>query len=79
MDWQQQIIACGKAIGGEMTKATAEGEEAFQARIDAGDTIEPRDWMPDQYRKQLTRMISQHAHSEIVGMLPEGSYSAVST
>src|SRR2546426_11073119 len=49
-------------------------EAAFQARIDAGETIEPRDWMPERYRKQLIRMISQHAHSEIVGMLPEGNW-----
>jgi ring-1,2-phenylacetyl-CoA epoxidase subunit PaaA len=49
-------------------------EAAFHARIDAGGTIEPRDWMPDRYRKQLTRMISQHAHSEVVGMLPEGNW-----
>jgi len=48
--------------------------EAFQARIDRGEKIEPRDWMPDRYRKQLIRMMSQHAHSEIVGMLPEGNW-----
>ncbi len=53
---------------------TPEQLEAFQARIDAGETIEPKDWMPAQYRKQLVRMISQHAHSEIVGMLPEGNW-----
>src|SRR5437899_4569635 len=47
---------------------------AFQARIDAGETIEPRDWMPERYRKQLVRMMSQHAHSEVVGMLPEGNW-----
>jgi len=46
----------------------------FQARIDAGESIEPKDWMPERYRKQLTRMMSQHAHSEIVGMLPEGNW-----
>lgn len=45
--------------------------EQFQARIDAGEKIEPKDWMPEDYRKNLIRMISQHAHSEIVGMLPE--------
>ena len=43
----------------------------FDARIDAGDFIEAKDWMPDNYRKTLVRQISQHAHSEIVGMLPE--------
>src|SRR6202042_72517 len=46
----------------------------FQARIDADDRIEPNDWMPAAYRKTLTRQISQHAHSEIVGMLPEGNW-----
>src|ERR1700729_3566417 len=45
----------------------------FEARIAAGETIEPKDWMPDRYRKQLVRMISQHAHSEIVGLLPESN------
>lgn len=48
--------------------------EAFQARIDRGEKIEPNDWMPERYRKQLIRMMSQHAHSEIVGMLPEGNW-----
>ncbi len=46
----------------------------FQARIDAEERIEPNDWMPAAYRKTLTRQISQHAHSEIVGMLPEGNW-----
>ncbi len=46
----------------------------FETRIARGEKIEPGDWMPDDYRKQLIRMISQHAHSEIVGMLPEGNY-----
>ena len=48
--------------------------EQFQKRIDNGESIEPKDWMPDRYRKQLIRMMSQHAHSEIVGMLPEGNW-----
>jgi ring-1,2-phenylacetyl-CoA epoxidase subunit PaaA len=47
---------------------------SFQARIDADERIEPNDWMPAAYRKTLTRQISQHAHSEIVGMLPEGNW-----
>ena len=47
--------------------------DAFQARIDAGEKIEPKDWMPAGYRKTLIRQISQHAHSEIVGQLPEGN------
>lgn len=46
----------------------------FQARIDAEERIEPNDWMPAAYRKTLTRQVSQHAHSEIVGMLPEGNW-----
>ncbi|MCB0264410.1 MAG: 1,2-phenylacetyl-CoA epoxidase subunit A [Calditrichaeota bacterium] len=48
--------------------------QTFQQRIDAGEKIEPKDWMPERYRQQLVRMISQHAHSEIVGMLPEGNW-----
>ncbi|PHR92323.1 MAG: 1,2-phenylacetyl-CoA epoxidase subunit A [Robiginitomaculum sp.] len=48
--------------------------DAFQARIDAGDIIEAKDIMPEGYRKTLVRQISQHAHSEIVGMLPEGNW-----
>ncbi len=47
---------------------------AFEARIAAGESIEPKDWMPERYRKQLIRMMSQHAHSEVVGMLPEGNW-----
>ncbi|HET6444943.1 MAG TPA: 1,2-phenylacetyl-CoA epoxidase subunit PaaA [candidate division Zixibacteria bacterium] len=46
----------------------------FEGRIASGEKIEPGDWMPDEYRQQLIRMISQHAHSEIVGMLPEGAW-----
>ena len=49
-------------------------EERFQAKIDAEQKIEPKDWMPDAYRKTLIRQISQHANSEIVGMLPEGNW-----
>ena len=46
----------------------------FEARIARGEKIEPGDWMPSEYRRQLIRMISQHAHSEIVGQLPEGAW-----
>ncbi len=49
-------------------------EELFQTRIDSGETIEAKDPMSDAYRKQLIRMMSQHAHSEVVGMLPEGNW-----
>ena len=52
----------------------SEQEAAFQARIDAREKIEPRDWMPDAYRKTLIRQIGQHAHSEVVGQLPEGNW-----
>ena len=47
---------------------------AFNERIENGKKIEPKDNMPDRYRQQLIRMMSQHAHSEIVGMLPEGNW-----
>ncbi len=62
-----------------MTQTTVPQEDpallaAFEARIAAGESIEPKDWMPERYRKQLTRMMAQHAHSEIVGMLPEGNW-----
>lgn len=49
-------------------------EKRFQERIDAEQRIEPKEWMPDAYRKTLIRQISQHAHSEIVGMLPERNW-----
>ena len=49
-------------------------EAAFQSKIDNEIKIEPKDWMPDAYRKTNVRQISQHAHSEIIGMLPEGNW-----
>lgn len=49
-------------------------EALFQSKIDEETKIEPKDWMPEAYRKTLIRQISQHAHSEIVGMLPEGNW-----
>ena len=68
----------------QMIKSTGKGltpldemepnERAFQERINAGGKIEPKDWMPDGYRKNLIRQIGQHAHSEIVGQLPEGNW-----
>ena len=55
--------------------ASEEGlEAAFQAIIDGDGRIEPRDWMPEAYRKGLVRQIAQHAHSEIIGMQPEGNW-----
>ncbi len=53
---------------------TPERIAAFEARVAADEFIEPKDWMPEAYRKTLVRQISQHAHSEIVGMLPEGNW-----
>ncbi len=50
------------------------GLEAFQKRIDAEEKIEAKDWMPEAYRRTLIRQISQHAHSEIIGMQPEGNW-----
>ena len=49
-------------------------EKKFQEKIDSELTIEPKDWMPDKYRSHLIRQISQHAHSEIIGMQPEGNW-----
>ncbi len=50
------------------------GVEQFEAVIAADDKIEPTDWMPDDYRKTLIRQIAQHAHSEVIGMQPEGNW-----
>jgi ring-1,2-phenylacetyl-CoA epoxidase subunit PaaA len=61
-----------KSIG--LATGESEHERAFQARVDAEERVEAKDWMPDPYRKTLIRQISQHAHSEIVGMLPEGNW-----
>jgi ring-1,2-phenylacetyl-CoA epoxidase subunit PaaA len=54
--------------------ARGECERVFEDKLERGVTIESTDWMPDAYRRTLTRQISQHAHSEIVGMLPEGNW-----
>ncbi len=61
-------------VKSEATQDDPEQLAAFQARIDAGEKIEPKDWMPEGYRKNLIRQIGQHAHSEIVGQLPEGNW-----
>ncbi|HEY3251169.1 MAG TPA: 1,2-phenylacetyl-CoA epoxidase subunit PaaA [Ignavibacteria bacterium] len=60
-------------------KSITDGEDPvkldeFEARIIRGEKIEPKDWMPREYRRQLIRMIEQHAHSEIIGALPEGTW-----
>ena len=68
-----QLVDTGvKAV--QTTAEMSAADQAFQARIDADIKIEPKDAMPDAYRKTLVRQISQHAHSEIVGMLPEGNW-----
>jgi ring-1,2-phenylacetyl-CoA epoxidase subunit PaaA len=56
------------------TMSLSESEIIFQEKVDQDIRIEPKDWMPDAYRKTLIRQISQHAHSEIVGMLPEANW-----
>jgi ring-1,2-phenylacetyl-CoA epoxidase subunit PaaA len=62
--------AVAQPLNAEETAKSA----AFQARVDDEQRIEPNDWMPEAYRRTLVRQISQHAHSEIVGMLPEGNW-----
>ena len=57
-----------------ITREDPELINAFEARVAADEFIEPKDWMPEAYRKTLVRQISQHAHSEIVGMLPEANW-----
>lgn len=61
-------------VKSEATKEDPAKLAAFQARIDAGEKIEPKEWMPEGYRKTLIRQIGQHAHSEIVGQLPEANW-----
>jgi len=68
-----QMVDTGVARVASSTEMDPD-ERAFQARVDADIRIEPKDWMPDAYRKTLIRQIQQHAHSEIVGMLPEGNW-----
>jgi len=70
--YAQMVQSTGKGVK-SIEDMTPE-ERAFQARIDAGEKIEPKDWMPPAYRKNLIRQIGQHAHSEIVGQLPEGNW-----
>ncbi|WP_294220128.1 1,2-phenylacetyl-CoA epoxidase subunit PaaA [uncultured Shimia sp.] len=61
-------------IKSEASTDDPEKLKEFQAKIDANIKVEPRDWMPEGYRKTLIRQIGQHAHSEIVGQLPEGNW-----
>ena len=69
-----QALNTADAANAEPTETQGQSEAHFQARIDAETRIEPNDWMPAAYRRTLVRQISQHAHSEIVGMLPEGNW-----
>lgn len=70
--YAQMVKSTGKTVQ-SLDEMDAENR-AFQERIDRGEKIEPKDWMPDAYRKNLIRQIGQHAHSEIVGQLPEGNW-----
>jgi ring-1,2-phenylacetyl-CoA epoxidase subunit PaaA len=72
--YTQGLDQQGKAQEGPRDKESAERLAAFQARIDADEKIEAKDWMPEAYRRTLVRQISQHAHSEIIGMQPEGNW-----
>jgi ring-1,2-phenylacetyl-CoA epoxidase subunit PaaA len=69
-------VVTGTGVGVKPRAEMTPEERAFQDRIDAGEKIEPRDWMPEGYRRTLIRQIGQHAHSEIVGQLPEGNWIA---
>ena len=71
--YTQALDTHGKEPAAAVTEADGPARR-FQSRIDAEDKIEPKDWMPEAYRQTLIRQISQHAHSEIVGMLPEGNW-----
>jgi len=71
--YTQAIDLPGQPVSPSVQVHTEE-DAAFNAKIASGRKIEPRDWMPEAYRKTLVRQISQHAHSEVVGMLPEGNW-----
>jgi ring-1,2-phenylacetyl-CoA epoxidase subunit PaaA len=72
--YTQGLDQQGKAQEGPRDNESAERLEAFQKRVDAEEKIEAKDWMPEAYRRTLVRQISQHAHSEIIGMQPEGNW-----
>src|SRR5215212_5977098 len=68
-------MICARILEAMMTLADEQRLEAsFESTIARSDRIEPRDWMPEDYRKTLVRQIAQHAHSEIIGMQPEGNW-----
>ncbi len=70
--YAQVVEGSGKGV--KSAKDMSPEELDFQSKIDAGQKIEPKEWMPEGYRKTLIRQISQHAHSEVVGQLPEGNW-----
>lgn len=72
--YTQGLDQQGKPEGKRDGPETAADVEAFQKRVDAEEKIEAKDWMPEAYRRTLVRQISQHAHSEIIGMQPEGNW-----
>jgi ring-1,2-phenylacetyl-CoA epoxidase subunit PaaA len=72
--YTQGLDSLGDACLHKARADTVALEAHFQAKVDADERIEPKDWMPDAYRQTLIRQMSQHAHSEIVGMLPEGNW-----
>jgi ring-1,2-phenylacetyl-CoA epoxidase subunit PaaA len=72
--YTQGLDQKGQGDDGRNALETPEQLAAFQRRIDAEDKIEAKDWMPEAYRRTLIRQISQHAHSEIIGMQPEGNW-----
>ena len=72
--YTQALDTCGDEQAPDAPAGEAERERRFQERIDRDEKIEPKDWMPEGYRQTLIRQIAQHAHSEIVGMLPEGNW-----
>jgi ring-1,2-phenylacetyl-CoA epoxidase subunit PaaA len=70
--YAQMVKSTGKGVTSREDMSAEDRQ--FQDRIDAGEKIEPKDYMPDGYRKNLIRQIGQHAHSEVVGQLPEGNW-----
>ena len=72
--YTQGLDQQGRAQEGLRSDESAERLAAFQKRVDAEEKIEAKDWMPEAYRRTLVRQISQHAHSEIIGMQPEGNW-----
>jgi ring-1,2-phenylacetyl-CoA epoxidase subunit PaaA len=69
-----RIVGRTRFAGGSMTADVISAQERFDALIEAGEKIEPRDWMPDAYRSTMIRQIAQHAHSEVIGQQPEGNW-----